>query len=181
MSIPRIEISGYLVQAKLAQALTLLVGEDHWLGEEVLVEGTKNRWDMVYEMNGARVAVEFDGDEHYRHSLKIKADRKKDQVAREYGYRVVRFPYWLQLTSATLRHYFALDAEVIQDFPHGFITTRFFPASFCELGLERFQREFESLPKDVCSAVVQSLKERVIEHGQEYVIPSTLAGILMVK
>ena len=38
---------------------------------------------MLYEIGGHRVAVEFDGDEHYRHTLKIKADIEKDEAASE--------------------------------------------------------------------------------------------------
>ena len=45
----------------------------------------------------------------------------------------MRFPYWVQLDSTTLWHYFGLEAEIEQSFPHGFITTKLFPASFCVL------------------------------------------------
>jgi very-short-patch-repair endonuclease len=69
---------------------------DHWLGDQVHVPGTRQRWDMSYQMNGVVTVVEYDGDEHYRHSIKIKGDRAKDAVARRQGYRVVRFPYWIQ-------------------------------------------------------------------------------------
>jgi hypothetical protein len=133
---------------------------------------------MVFEDASGKVAVEFDGDEHYRHSLKIKVDREKDAYARADGYRVVRVPYWVQLTTTTLRHYFDLDAEVVQDFPHGFITTKVFPASFCELGIERFRGELERLPPEVRDAVVKSLRERSVEHGVEYVLPTTLRSLI---
>ena len=92
-------------------------------------------------MDGRITVVEYDGDEHYRHSIKIKGDRVKDETARSLGLRVVRFPYWIQLDSNTLKHFFGLDANVEQSFPHGFITTKLFPASFCELGIERFRAE----------------------------------------
>ena len=59
--------------------------------------------------------------------------------------RVVRVPYWVQLDRTTLGHYFGLSAEIEQRFPHGFITTKLFPASYCELGVERFRRELEAL------------------------------------
>jgi hypothetical protein len=129
-----VQITGYLVQHKLANALAQIVGDTAWHGKEIRVSsGRRQRWDMVYEGPSGRVAVEFDGDEHYRNTLKIKNDREKDEMARCGGYRVVRIPYWVQLTSETLKHYFHLEAEIIQDFPHGFISTKVFPASFCEL------------------------------------------------
>ena len=167
-----ITISGYLTQAKLAQALQQLV-PDGWLGHEVAVTGSRHRWDMAYQRGGNITVVEYDGDEHYRHSLKIKVDRVKNESARTQGSRVVRFPYWVQLDSTTLWHYFRFEAEIEQSFPHGFITTKLFPASFCELGIERFRTELSALPAVVRDAVVASLRERVEEHGLEFVLPSS--------
>lgn len=174
-----VSIDGYLVQQKLESALKQIVGAAAWRGaEQRVVEGKKLRWDMVFEDSTGKVAVEFDGDEHYRHSLKIKVDREKDGYARADGYRVVRVPYWVQLTTKTLRHYFDIDANVVQDFPHGFITTKVFPASFCELGLQRFEGELDQLPVDVRDAVVKSLRERSAEHGIDYVLPAALRSLI---
>jgi hypothetical protein len=55
-------------------------------------------------------------------------------------------PDWVQLDSLTLKHYFGLDVKIEQSFPHGFITTKLFPASFCELGIERFRAELAAFP-----------------------------------
>jgi len=60
--------TAYLTQAKLAQALQQLV-PDGWLGHEVAVAGSRHRWDMAYQRGGNITVVEYDGDEHYRHSL----------------------------------------------------------------------------------------------------------------
>src|ERR1700694_540014 len=97
MSALVIKIDGYLTESKLSKALQQLL-PDRWLGEQVPVEGARRqRWDMSYQLDGRITVVEYDGDEHYRHSIKIKGDRAKDEVARTQGYRVVRFPYWIQL------------------------------------------------------------------------------------
>lgn len=173
-----ISIAGYLDQAKLESALREIVGETAWRGREVRAEPRRFRWDMVFERGGVLIAVEFDGDEHYRQSLKIKADREKDELARTNGLKVVRFPYWVQLTTETLRHYFDLEGTVVQDFAHGFITTKIFPASFCELGLVRFKSELDSLPPSVRGAVLDSLRARTDEHGAVFVVPSGLMELL---
>ena len=91
---------------------------------------------------------------------------------------VIRVPYWVQLDNMTVRHYFGFEAEIEQSFPHGFITTRHFPASFCELGISRFRQELQSLPQQVKAAVVESLRERVREHGLEYVMPLPLRDLI---
>jgi hypothetical protein len=59
-----------------------------------------------------------------------------------------------------------MEAEIEQSFPHGFITTKLFPASFCELGIERFRDELLALPDSVRDAVVLSLRARVEEYGR---------------
>jgi hypothetical protein len=177
MSLTAIKIDGYLTEPKLSAALQRLL-PDGWLGDQVRVEGSRYRWDMSYQIDGVVTVVEYDGDEHYRHSLKIKADRAKDEIARKQGCTVVRLPYWIQLDSLTLKHYFGLEAEIEQSFRHGFITTKLFPASFCELGIERFRAELLTLPGSVRDAVISSLRQRVAEHGLPYVLPKALHDIL---
>ena len=169
-----IVVTGYLVQNKLEHALREVVGEVSWKGHEVKLPESRRRWDMAYELDGRTVVVEFDGDEHYRDALKIKIDQEKDAVARQHGLKVIRIPYWIQLTTETLRFYFGLSASVTQDFPHGFIETKIFPASFCALGDQRFHREYTALPPAIQTAVFSSLRDRVLEHGEQYVLPAFL-------
>ena len=173
-----IEIEGYLMQNKLELALREIVGETAWRGRELNVPGSRRRWDMAYELNEKISVVEFDGDAHYWNSLKIKVDAEKDEAAKKLGYDIVRIPYWIQLTNETLKFFFNLEAEIKQDFPHGFIATKIFPASYSELGIERFRNELESLPEDIRTAVVKSLSDRAKEHGAQYVLPSTLKYLL---
>lgn len=174
-----VRIEGYLVQRKLEAALKAIVGEPSWLGSEVRIPALRgHRWDMMFRSSHGPVAVEFDGDNHYCDSLRIRADRRKDALAAEEGLAVVRVPYWVQLTTETLGHYLGLDAEIVQDFPHGFITSKVFPASYCELGLDRFEAELMSLSEGVRQAVVKSLRDRAQEHGQEFVVTRRLASLL---
>jgi len=172
-----IKIDGYLTESKLSKALQELL-PDGWLGEQVPVANTRQRWDVAFKIDGRVTVVEYDGDEHYRHSLKIKGDRCKNEAARSLDWRVVRFPYWIQLDTVTLEHFFDLDANVEQSFPHGFVTTKLFPASFCELGIERFRSELVSLPTGVREVVINSLRERIAEHGLQYVLPTSLGEII---
>lgn len=172
-----ITVEGYLTQPKLEAALQALVGDD-WLGRELPVPGSRKRWDMAFRTANGIVVVEYDGDEHYRSALKIKADLAKDADAERLGFRVVRVPFWVQLDAVTVRHFFGLDAEVRSAFPHGFVTTPHLPASFCELGVRRFERELNTLPEGVRAAVIRSLEDQSRKHSAEYVLPSTLVGLL---
>lgn len=173
----RVVIESYLTEAKLAAALKQLVGIA-WVGGQATLPGSRRRFDMAFQDKGEVILVEYDGDEHYRDSLKLKADAHKDAPAITHGMRTVRVPYWVQLTNQTARHYFGLEVEVEQSFPHGFITTKLFPAFFCEMGVERFRRELEALPANIREAVIASLRARAEEHGVEYVLPSVLRGLI---
>jgi hypothetical protein len=173
----KVVIESYLTEAKLAVAIAQLVG-DAWAGGQVKLPGSRRRFDMAFRHYGTTVLVEYDGDDHYRDSLKIKGDRQKDILATENGMRLIRVPYWVQLDQTMTRHWFNLEAQIEQSFPHGFITTKLFPASFCELGVARFRGELDSLPETVREAVVASLRERIAEHGIEYVLPEGLRAIV---
>ena len=168
-----IEIDGFLTEPKLAAAIQQLVGDD-WIGTQVMLPGSRFRWDVAFRRDGSQVLVEFDGDAHYRDSLKIKVDQMKDSFALQQGNKAVRIPYWIQLNNITAQYYFGISADIRQDFQHGFITTKLFPASFCELGVGRFNRELEGLPTEVKDAVIRSLDDRSKEHGIEYVLPGSL-------
>jgi len=177
MSSPII-IQGYLTASKLADALRQVVGAGNWLGGELTLPGSRKRWDMGFRREQSVIVVEYDGDEHYCNTLKIKVDREKDALAAKQGWRTVRFPYWVQLDTQTLLHYFGLSAAVETSFAHGFITTKWFPASFCEMGIDRFEQELEALPSTIRQAVLQSLQDRTAEHGVEFVLPTKLHRLL---
>jgi len=172
-----IAIDGYLTQKKLSVALEQIT-DSSWSGNEFKLPGFRYRWDMAFQDRSTTCVVEYDGDEHYRNTIKIKSDFNKNRIAEQNGFRVVRFPYWIQLDNLTLSHFFNLEGDIIQDFPHGFITTKIFPASFCELGVERFTRELMEIPNSVKNVVLKSLQEQSDEHGIKYVLPSSLRYIL---
>ena len=73
---------------KLAEALRQIVGEA-WVGDQIRLPGSRRRWDMGFRQDGSMVLVEYDGDGHYRDSVKICADRERDQIAKDNGMRVI--------------------------------------------------------------------------------------------
>ena len=84
-------------------------------------------------------------DEHYRSAKKILADEERDRAFVAARYRVVRIPYFVQLTRDVIVNLFdtaAIDQSVFLRFPHGFIAkTVAMPADFCELGVARFEAD----------------------------------------
>ena len=167
----------HLIQSTLSDCLHKIVGNEDWIGEEVRVPETRYRWDMMFKIKNDIFVVEFDGDGHYRDSLLIRNDIEKDKIAYSLGYITVRIPYFVQLTNETLWHFFRLKADIKQDFPHGFIKSKIFPASFCRLGLMRFEKEMSSLPKNINTCITESLKNAAKIYGEQYVFDTISLNI----
>lgn len=119
----RIAIESYLTERKLATALQGLVGDD-WVGGQVALPGSRRRFDKAFRTPTGTILVEYDGDERYRDSMRIKADRQKDILTSESNMRLIRVPYWVQPDSTMARHWFGLEADIEHSFPHGLITTK---------------------------------------------------------
>ena len=183
IEIQSVSIDGHLTEEKLGNALRSIVPSHNWLGCQVGIDedGLRRlKWDVGYVQNGQKVYVEFDGHLHYQNPAQISRDKRKDLLATERGIRTIRIPYFVQLTSTTLLHYFGMDANIIQDFKHGFITSKEYPSSYCELGQARFLSDLKVSPTAVRRDILASLEERALdtkiaqENGREFVIPAWL-------
>jgi len=179
----KIVIEGYLIHSKLEAVLKRILKTSQWLGSELKVPNSRTRWDMAFkDDSGSVVICEFDGYHHYQDAFTIKRDMEKDIIAKNLGYKVVRFPYWIQLTSETLKIFFGLDVEITQDFPHGFISKKaLLPASFCELGVDRFLKELIALPENIKNDVLKSLTEKVKELGEACVFTQKILNYISLK
>lgn len=185
----KMQYEGYLNQQKLQQMFKENIEEHNWLGTEIKLPNSKRRFDFGFIISKPicinntqytkKVLVEFDGHRHYTDALQIKIDREKDKLAKEHGYDLIRIPYWVQLTTETLKHYFNINGEVIQKYSHGFIDKNaILPASFCELGLDRFEEEIGNLPVNVKEEISKSLNNNINFYGYEYVMPKGMEYIL---
>src|SRR5947209_8569579 len=77
LRVVKLGIESYLTEAKLAIAVQQIVGTAWAGGGQVSLPGSRRRFDMAFRSGGTTVLVEYDADEHYRDSLKIRADRQK--------------------------------------------------------------------------------------------------------
>jgi hypothetical protein len=105
----------------------------------------------------------------------VQADRRENQEAPKrlqlsLGWRFLYCPDSL-LTAAPEILFLGFNAA-------GDRFAALFPASFCELGVARFEEEFSRLPFQRQGAVLKSLRERADECGLEDVLPSHLRPML---
>lgn len=171
-----ITIDGYLTEGKLREALLSIVGSENWIGNEIKVLDSLKRWDMGFKYNGSTYIIEFDGDRHYADALVISSDNYKNKAAESLGYKIIRIPYFVQLTNQTLKYYFSFfdtsSINIVQSYKHGFIDKKAkCPASYCKLGTDLYKSIVKSLPDNIREDIQNSLIEKSKIYGKEYIMP----------
>src|SRR6516165_5637003 len=94
----------YLVEASLGRFLRERVDDN--VVPNSGVPGLARRFQPDFRSERHRLIVEFDGDDHYRSARRILGDRERDAVFSDAGYRVVRVPYFVQLTRMVIGRLF---------------------------------------------------------------------------
>jgi hypothetical protein len=164
----------YLTETILGQELEIIFPKVTFIRDKVVPDsGLQTRPD--YRSEELKLIVEFDGDQHYKATQKIKREIQKSETYTQMGYKVVRIPYFVQLSESTIKNLFGIDIKYQQTFPHGFISkTVIMPADFCEMGVLKFQADLESF-EYIRNDIIKSLKDKVIELGdQEFVLPNSM-------
>ena len=158
--------SVYLTEPLLGDFLRERVDPRIVANEPLPKSGRRVRPD--YRSERHRLIIEFDGDAHYRQARTILGDQERDQFFRDFGYRVIRVPYFVQLTTPVILHLFenlARDRSDFLDFPHGFIApTVVMPADFSELGIARFDSDLSRFSY-IRPEILQSLRAAVVGRG----------------
>jgi hypothetical protein len=161
----------YLTQASLGRFLQERVDPAIVAGQ--LIPGVSRRYRPDFRSERHRLIVEFDGDEHYRSAKKILGDEERDRALACVGYRIVRIPYFVQLTRvviATLFGEIAIHHGDFLNFPHGFIAkTVVMPADFCELGITRFEADLERFSY-IRQEILESLRRAIESCGDWRVV-----------
>ena len=134
-----------------------------------------------YRNDDLKLIVEFDGDRHYAMVNFILRDALKDKQEKELDYRVVRWPYFVQMTSEIAKIFLGVEYEVEQAYPHGFIDAKCVcPADFCMLGIEKFIDDVKKLSKDIQEDIIKSLESKIANarFGWQEVVPDGLMKII---
>ena len=95
------------------------------------------------------------------------------------GYRIVRIPYFIQMTQELLHILFQQEFSYQQCYPHGFIDDNaVLPANFCELGIMQFHADlgrFDIYRLDIIS----SLRKKItIKKEINLVLPPSLHDLI---
>lgn len=123
-----------------------------------------------------KLVIEIDGDScnkkgHYSNARVAIKDIQKTKACESVGYKVVRIPFYVQLDLEMVKFYFGIDYEQ-ELYPachcHGFEhPLAALPSDFCDLGIERFEKEMAVLPQDVRATIIESLQLRIANYKNE--------------
>ena len=165
----------YLTESSLGVFLEKKLG-GNWIHNKSYL----GRFKPDYRNESTMTIVEFDGYAHYTQASRILADKAKDQLYSGAGYKIVRIPYFIQLSSSTCKTMFNVDLDIEQVYPHGFIDEKcILPADFCELGVERFKSDINRFATEA-EEIINSLKTKIAKskYGVDEVLPKSLKYLL---
>ena len=114
-----------------------------------VLNGEKCQCRPDYRSEPLKLIVEFDGLQHYTNPNNIIKDVSQTLKYEVGGYKVVRIPYFIQLTKSAIKILF--DIIVDEDFfdpsiPSIGIKGENTPAFLCPIGIERMAKEFVRFP-----------------------------------
>ena len=126
------------------------------------------------------IAVEFDGYQHYTLAKNILKDQHKDIIYRKLGYKIIRIPYYIQLSDDIIYKLFNVKIQIkdqvlrsIQSYPQGFVSDNvILPSDFCFNGVKRFVAELKYFDMAI-DEIAKSLEKKVDDNSwhSDNVIP----------
>lgn len=135
-----------------------------------LPNGRKSRCRPDYRSDTLKLVIEFDGIQHYTNPKNILKDQEHNKIYEEAGYKVVRIPYFIQLTQKAVKTMFGVDVGPLFDetIPSMGVKGGNTPAYLCPAGLKRMAQDFLPFPEQY-EVNVKALKgqEQGIINGVE--------------
>jgi len=123
-----------------------------WIHDKAIgeVNGQRYRKRPDYRSETLKIIVEFDGLQHYTNPDIIEKDIENTMLYNSLGYKVVRIPYFIQLTQKAVKTLFDVEvSEALFDEKISSLSTkgRNSPAYLCPAGVKRMAKEFEKFPE----------------------------------
>ena len=126
---------------------------DDWVHDKALGLTVNNkvcRKRPDYRSEKLKMIVEFDGIQHYTMPDRIKNDVLSTKFYERLGYKVVRIPYFIQLTNKAVKYFFNVDVKepLFNENIHSMDKNdRNTPAFLCGAGVLRMIEEFKHHPE----------------------------------
>lgn len=137
-----------------------------WIHDKPLgrINGKYYRYRPDYRSESKKLIVEFDGLPHYKNPDVIFGDRQKNEVYKSAGYKVVRIPYFIQLSNEAISVLFERTVDIPMfdecEYPSLGINGRNTPAFLCPLGIYRMAADFLKFPNQLKININQLISEQ---------------------
>jgi len=123
-----------------------------WIHDKALgeINGEKYKSRPDYRSEKLKIIIEFDGLQHYTKPDIIEKDYRLTTVYTKLGYKVVRIPYFIQLTNKAVKTLFNIDVSenlFDESFSSLGIQGLNTPAYLCPAGVKRMAQEFKRFPE----------------------------------
>lgn len=116
----------------------------------LILNNKKLRKRPDYRSNRLKLIIEYDGLPHYQKPDIILKDYSDTKLYERFGYKVVRIPYFIQLTRSSVKQIFDVDCD-FELFPENVpslnIKSCNTPAYLCNAGIMRMANEFRLFPE----------------------------------
>lgn len=125
------------------------ISQNEWIHDKC-IKGSGIRCRPDYRCEKLKLIVEFDGTQHYQKPEQIKKDIINQQNYEKMGYKVVRIPYFIQLTNEVIEQMFGRKISMTMfdpSIPSMGISLPNSPAYCCPAGLVRMAKEFKNYPQ----------------------------------
>ena len=121
----------------------------NWIHDQVIPNsGRKYRPD--WRNDNLHLIVEFDGVPHYQRPSEIISDRERTEFYNDLGYKVIRIPFFIQLSNSAVKELFGVEVtETLfneMKYPSMSVEGRCAPAFMCPAGIKRMAMEFKRFP-----------------------------------
>ncbi len=140
---------------------------DDWVYDKevpnVCFDGRKYRGRPDYRSEKLKMIIEFDGLPHYQNPDVIIKDEEKNIIYTNAGYKVIRIPYFIQLTNKVIEKLFnvKIDEQMFPaEIPSLGIKNRNTPAYLCPMGIRRMALDFLKLSKEQLKVNLKYLEEQ---------------------
>ena len=123
-----------------------------WIHDKVFGEfnGVKYNIRPDYRSESLKLIIEFDGLQHYTNPKQIEKDTANTKIYESCGYKVVRIPYFIQLSNKAVKTLFGIDVKTElfnEDYPSiGGKDVKGNPSYLCIEGIKRMAKEFKKFP-----------------------------------
>jgi hypothetical protein len=146
----------------------------------IILDGKKYLGRPDYRSEKLKMIVEFDGLPHYKNPDVILNDEYKNAIYEEAGYKVIRIPYFIQLSNDVAEKLFGVKVkEKLFDerIPSLSIRSRNTAAYLCPMGIRRMAIDFANISMEQYNINTDALLE---EAQDEYEI-AFLSGVYTLK